>query len=87
MPFHVAVRADGFLLQLLSSEWNTGNFNHAVTGQALDENHAKHDCTSCHKENAFGKAPSCDDCHDEGEGISFPQKRPGPLVRNKGVQQ
>lgn len=64
--------------------WNTRSFNHAVTGQILDDTHSQLDCAACHRENSFGKVPTCAECHDEGEGISFPQKRPGPTVPIEG---
>ena len=62
------------------SDWEVGSFDHAVTGQGLDENHREQDCADCHVEREFEKAPTCDACHDEDEGISFPERRPGPAV-------
>ena len=61
--------------------WTPENFNHAVTGQVLDENHAETDCSECHADNNYTEPPSCDECHDvDDDGISFPEKRPGPLT-------
>jgi hypothetical protein len=60
------------------SDWSPTTFDHRVTGQILDENHAEHDCDVCHVERRFDRPPTCDDCHEEEEGISFPAKRPGP---------
>lgn len=60
------------------SDWSPTTFDHRVTGQILDENHAEHDCDVCHVERNFDRPPTCDDCHEEEEGISFPAKRPGP---------
>ncbi len=51
-----------------------GKFNHQVTGLKLSENHKDLDCTDCHKERNFAKAPTCDGCHDDE---SFPKDRPG----------
>ena len=61
-------------------DWDGETFNHAVTGQILDENHLEADCADCHADRKFNLSPRCDECHDEEEGISFPTKRPGPLV-------
>ncbi|MBU0617332.1 MAG: cytochrome c family protein [Planctomycetes bacterium] len=63
--------------------WATGNFDHAVTGQALDENHVETDCAECHVDRKFSVPPACGECHDEDEGIAFPDKRPGPVVEVK----
>lgn len=61
-------------------DWDTETFDHAITGQILDENHLEADCADCHTGRKFDQSPRCDECHDEEEGISFPAKRPGPLV-------
>jgi hypothetical protein len=58
--------------------WAPDSFNHAITGQALDENHSETDCEECHIDRKFGVPPTCDECHDEDEGISYPSRRPGP---------
>ena len=60
------------------SGWNPSVFDHSVTGQALDENHAEQDCEMCHAERKFDRPPTCSECHDEDDGITFPAKRPGP---------
>jgi len=60
--------------------WSPSTFNHRVTGQVLDKNHAEHDCDVCHVERRFDRPPTCDECHEEDEGITFPAKRPGPPV-------
>lgn len=61
-------------------EWDPEKFEHMVTGQALDENHAGQDCEVCHIGAQYDRPPRCDECHDDDEGISFPEKRPGPRV-------
>ena len=62
-------------------DWGMGNFDHRITGQVLDENHADADCTDCHAENEYDRPPTCAECHDEeDDGIAFPAKRPGPTV-------
>jgi hypothetical protein len=58
--------------------WDPASFDHSVTGQVLDENHARVACAECHTDRRFEEAPSCDECHDEDEGIAFPARRPGP---------
>jgi hypothetical protein len=60
--------------------WAPDNFDHNITGQALDENHAEHDCQVCHIDRKFDRPPTCDECHEEDEGIAFPAKRPGPVI-------
>jgi DnaJ-class molecular chaperone len=60
--------------------WSPDTFNHAITGQVLDENHAPLGCEDCHAERRFDRPPVCSSCHEEGEGIAFPGKRPGPVV-------
>ena len=64
--------------------WTPANFDHAVTGQQLDDTHAEHDCEECHIDRVFGKPPTCDECHEEEEGITFPARRPGPQVAKTG---
>ncbi|MCK4341021.1 MAG: cytochrome c3 family protein [Phycisphaerae bacterium] len=60
------------------SDWEPDNFDHTLTGQILDGNHAETDCEECHGDRKFDQPPSCDECHDEDEGIAFPSQRPGP---------
>lgn len=61
-------------------DWKPDTFDHAVTGQVLDENHEEGDCADCHADRKFDTPPKCDECHEEDEGIAFPAQRPGPLV-------
>jgi hydrogenase small subunit len=58
-------------------------FNHAMTGQVLDEDHASAACADCHAYNRFSPAPTCSECHDPATGITFPHVRPGPNVPDK----
>lgn len=60
--------------------WSPENFDHAVTGLALDDAHRLFDCVDCHLERRFDQAPACSGCHGEDEGITYPAKRPGELV-------
>ena len=60
--------------------WPPDNFNHAVAGQALDENHAEQDCEFCHVDRQFSVPPTCSECHQPDEGIAFPKQRPGPVA-------
>ena len=60
------------------SKWNPDNFNHAVTGLKLDENHSGNDCESCHPDRQFNKTPVCSDCHDKK---SFPKDVPGKYLK------
>lgn len=54
-----------------------GKFDHKVTGIKLSENHKDLDCSSCHEDEDFSKAPSCKSCHDDK---SYPKNRPGEPV-------
>jgi hypothetical protein len=62
--------------------WNPQNFNHSVTGIALDENHREIDCEYCHPSSKFDEAPSCSECHDKE--IKFPERLPGPRTNEEG---
>lgn len=62
------------------ADWSSETFDHAVTGQILNEEHASFDCEDCHEDRKFDEPPACTSCHDEDEGISFPDKRPGPVA-------
>jgi len=64
-------------------DWKPGSFNHDVTGQVLDSNHKAIDCEVCHVGRKFTASPKCSECHDEDEGIKFPDKRPGPLSTSR----
>jgi hypothetical protein len=66
------------------SGWSSSSFDHRVTGQALDDNHARLDCDACHVERRFDRPPTCDSCHGADEGIVFPNKRPGGVLRGAG---
>ncbi len=59
--------------------WTASSFDHRVTGQALDGHHATVACAECHADRRFDRPPTCGACHEEEEGIAFPQRRPGPL--------
>jgi len=61
--------------------WAPDSFDHAVTGQVLDENHKENDCEYCHIDRKFTVPPTCEECHDEDEGVSFPAQRPGPIAK------
>ncbi|RJO66317.1 MAG: hypothetical protein C4523_12855 [Myxococcales bacterium] len=61
-------------------DWKPETFDHAVTRQVLDQNHAKIDCADCHENRKFSSPPTCEECHEEDEGITYPEKRPGPFA-------
>jgi hypothetical protein len=61
-------------------DWAPDSFDHRVTGQMLDANHEDVACEDCHAERKFDRPPKCDECHDVDDGITFPARRPGPLV-------
>jgi hypothetical protein len=54
--------------------WETGSFDHGVTGLVLSEDHVDLDCSDCHLEMNFNVQPSCEDCHDEP---MLPKQLPG----------
>ncbi len=62
------------------SAWEPDSFDHLVSGQVLDENHKEIDCADCHADRKFDLPPRCDECHEEEDGIKFPEQRPGPVV-------
>ncbi|MCO6436049.1 MAG: cytochrome c3 family protein [Phycisphaerae bacterium] len=59
--------------------WDAGAFDHAITGQVLDENHAEIDCSTCHQDGRYDRPPVCTDCH-EGE-MRFPNGADGASAR------
>ena len=65
-------------------DWSPDTFDHAVTGQRLNDAHQEIDCEDCHVGRDFDGPPTCDECHEEDEGIGFPAKRPGPVVAPSG---
>ena len=62
------------------SDWSPTVFDHRVTGQVLDVDHVDIDCEECHTKRRYDRPPTCDECHDEDEGIAFPAERPGPIT-------
>ncbi|HUU86066.1 MAG TPA: cytochrome c3 family protein [Phycisphaerae bacterium] len=66
--------------------WDPDTFDHAVTGQALNETHAEIDCGDCHAGRKFDRPPTCEECHDPDDGITFPAKRPGPALGTKSPE-
>ncbi|NOT00590.1 MAG: hypothetical protein HOP29_08180 [Phycisphaerales bacterium] len=64
------------------NDWAPGTFDHAVTGQTLDALHVSIDCAECHTNRQFDRPPTCGACHDADSGISFPDRRPGPVNSN-----
>lgn len=65
------------------SAWQPGTFDHAVAGLVLDENHAELACADCHRQRDFAATPTCDECHDADEGVSFPARRPGRVTASR----
>lgn len=57
--------------------WNRETFDHGVVGLRLDETHGEFDCVYCHVDRRFDAPPACADCHDEDQGISYPERKPG----------
>lgn len=55
-----------------------GKFDHKITGLALTEPHNESECSDCHIEGNFAKAPVCSGCHDDK---SFPKDSPGKSGR------
>ncbi len=66
------------------ADWTTADFDHAVTGQRLSDTHARLDCEGCHLERAFERSPTCGECHEPEEGITFPARRPGERTSGGG---
>lgn len=63
--------------------WTPENFNHSVTGLALDEDHRDIACKDCHIDSKFDEEPSCSgsECHEED--IKYPESLPGPKSNEK----
>ena len=61
------------------SGWNSENFNHSITGIALDEIHLDAECSDCHVDRQFDKKPDCSSCH-EGEK-TYPKDKPGKVTK------
>lgn len=88
-PYHVRARCEdchGPTKQFVTpsptclechSEWEAGEFDHAVTGLQLSEYHSEIYCLDCHVDPAFRKTPACDFCHDD---IAYPDFLPGERV-------
>jgi hypothetical protein len=55
--------------------WEVGEFDHAITGLTLSEEHEEFDCEECHIERDFSIEPTCDNCHDED--VIYPDYIPG----------
>ncbi len=57
-------------------------FDHAFTGQLLDQDHRELTCAQCHEQYQFSAAPTCGDaaCHDAQRVVRFPDQRPGEVV-------
>lgn len=60
------------------AEWESGFFDHRVTGLELDETHVAWACEDCHIDGNFAQKPSCVYCHGD---MSYPQYKPGKPVR------
>ncbi len=62
---------------LCHGSWTQENFNHKITGVALDETHSELECDNCHKEKNYSN-PVCTDCHDDK---SYPKNVPGKRIK------
>jgi len=60
--------------------WTGDNFDHAITGLKLSDDHIDLDCSDCHENNNY-KKPTCSNCHDEADGFVVPKKLPGKKVK------
>ncbi|RLD27222.1 MAG: hypothetical protein DRI70_04750 [Bacteroidetes bacterium] len=58
--------------------WETGTFDHRVTGLTLNDDHVEEDCEVCHIDRNFSIEPSCTNCHED---ISYPDEFPGDRVQ------
>jgi hypothetical protein len=67
--------------------WEPDSFNHAVTGQILTENHKEINCADCHMDRKFDVPPTCVECHEEDDGVSFPAQRPGLILAPAALQR
>ena len=70
-------------------------FEHSITGQLLDSDHATLKCAQCHGDRGarvvrgqpVKMPPTCGGaaCHKDDPAIAFPNQRPGPRVPAKGA--
>jgi hypothetical protein len=58
----------------------TPPFRHDKTGLVLDENHQDAACRDCHEGSQFDRKPTCSECHEEKDKITYPEKLPGKRV-------
>jgi hypothetical protein len=60
-------------------------FEHAVTGQSLDQDHAGLKCVQCHAKLRSKQELACGGgaCHARDPTIAYPNRRPGPLVTTR----
>jgi hypothetical protein len=60
-------------------------FDHRLTGQALDKDHASLGCVTCHEDLRTPTQLTCGDasCHKDPSTIAYPTKRPGELIALK----
>lgn len=66
------------------AKWESGSFDHRVTGLKLDESHSPLECESCHGERDFRKAPDCSGCHEDKK---YPEASPGTRIRSSRAQR
>ncbi|MDH4158322.1 MAG: cytochrome c3 family protein [candidate division Zixibacteria bacterium] len=59
--------------------WSRNNFRHAVTGLVLSEVHVEAECSDCHAGLKYDQAPTCTNCHGEGE-VDPKETPPGEFV-------
>ncbi len=55
------------------------DFNHAVTGLVMNEDHSDIECENCHLEGDFTCRPDCIACHEDE--IAFPAQLPGSRAK------
>ncbi len=56
-------------------------FSHQQTGLVLDKSHQAAACVDCHAGSRFDRRPTCSECHEEKEKITYPEKLPGTISK------
>jgi class III cytochrome C family protein len=56
-------------------------FSHEQTGLVLDKNHETALCVDCHVGSRFDRKPTCSECHEEKEKVTYPEKLPGTKTK------
>lgn len=63
-----------------AADWTPKVFDHALTGQPLDETHTQITCPDCHTA-GLGKPATCKTCHEDGRTAFPKESKPAPAPK------